>query len=428
MLLIFNHGCAADGIDLDKEEPGTKDHTGETSETGDSEDTDTGDSEDTDTGTEPVENPPDWVVDCRGGADFEEIQPAIEAASSGDRIGVEPCEYRERLDFLGKSIEVYGIEGSSRTTLDAFGDGTAVNIENHEGGGTRFAGFTVTDGTDSTNGGGLEVYFGAVEVEDVVFEDMGTSLYIIESYDGFVDLIDVVIDGTGLLDGGSAILAESGGLTMRGSQIDCGAADNGLYHHVSANITESSIRCDGGYGVQNYHGEMVIQRSTITGGEAGVYTYDTESTPEEPDSPNEIVWIFNSAIGGGVYGLQAAYQNLSIENSVFWGDEAAFSFTEGNSSTTVTASAFLMGNCGISSDTSMSLRYSAFWGNGTDVCGIAANPTVTDDPRFVDFPDDLHLEPDSPLVDAGPSGDEWADEDGSPNDIGVYGGPHPLDW
>lgn len=92
-------------------------------------DTDTDADTDTDTDTDTTPSFPDIVVDCKGGGDYMVIQDAIDAAVSGDRIGVEPCDYDERLDFLGKTIEVYGIEGSAVTFLDANSDGTAVNIE-----------------------------------------------------------------------------------------------------------------------------------------------------------------------------------------------------------------------------------------------------------------------------------------------------------
>lgn len=66
-----------------------------------------------------------------------------------------------------------------------------------------------------------------------------------------------------------------------------------------------------------------------------------------------------------------------------------------------------------------------------------ANPTGVDgnlsaDPGFLDLTDpdplawDLHLSPASPLVDAGDPG--FPDPDGSPPDLGAYGGPGADGW
>lgn len=45
------------------------------------------------------------------------------------------------------------------------------------------------------------------------------------------------------------------------------------------------------------------------------------------------------------------------------------------------------------------------------------------DPKFVDYPVDLHLAGDSPCIDAGRIGFDYYDCDGTRNDMGVYGGP-----
>lgn len=381
--------------------------------------------DDTDTGIPVEEDPPDWVVDCHGAGDFDEIQDAIEAATSGDTIAVQPCVYKERLDFLGKSLDVYGIEGSSETILDAEYGGTAVNFENGEGEGSRFAGFTVIHGQDETNGGGVEIYYAVATLQDLVFEDMGDSLRIVESQVGFLDMADVDIDGSGLLEGGAAIYADGGGLTATRLNVECGDADSALWHHVSLELTDSTINCRDGVGIWNYHGEMFIQRSRISADDVGIYTYDTESTEEEPDNPNERIWIWNSLVMGESYGIQALYQELTIVNSVIWSETYGVSMTLGSPST-ITNSVVMNAECGLSSDTSFTIQRSDFYGNETDVCGITGSATMNVDPEFEDFPDDLHLQSGSPLIDAGQPGGEWEDTDGTRNDIGVYGGPRPI--
>ena len=77
------------------------------------------------------------------------------------------------------------------------------------------------------------------------------------------------------------------------------------------------------------------------------------------------------------------------------------------------------------------------WGNAEgSVFGFSdpsgADGNFSEDPAFLSTSPadpldwDLHLQPGSPLVDAGPDGS--FDPDGSPSDIGIYGGPGAALW
>lgn len=57
-----------------------------------------------------------WTVDDDGGADFTDIQPAIEAAADGDTVLVSPGTY-SGIDMLGKAIEVRSTDGPEVTTV-----------------------------------------------------------------------------------------------------------------------------------------------------------------------------------------------------------------------------------------------------------------------------------------------------------------------
>jgi hypothetical protein len=73
------------------------------------------------------------------------------------------------------------------------------------------------------------------------------------------------------------------------------------------------------------------------------------------------------------------------------------------------------------------IRFNAFFGNAMnaneDRFTIGEDGNVEVDPRFVD-PDagDFHLQPGSPAIDAGRR-DATFEPDGTPHDIGAYGGP-----
>lgn len=80
------------------------------------------------------------------------------------------------------------------------------------------------------------------------------------------------------------------------------------------------------------------------------------------------------------------------------------------------------------------IDHSCLWDPTTGGDGVAGRPhlsraNVVADPDFEVPPDDgiseptWRLRPGSPAADAGRPGDEWDDVDGSPNDMGMWGGP-----
>ena len=398
------------------------------SETGGDTDTDTDADSDTDvdtadTGEPPdvAETPPDEVVDCKGGpGTFATIQEAIDAAVSPARIGVKACTYTERIDMLGKIIDLYGIDGSAKTILQGDGGGTVVDFEMIESGWSRFAGFTVTGGVDDADGAAMELTRSSVELDDVIFTG-NEGLNIVRGADASVDMQDVVFRDNTVLSTGQAVRMDGGNVNMVNTTIDCDGGAQALWHHVQALIVDSTITCDTGYGVLDYHGEDRILRSTIWGATSGYYAYDNASTPEEPDSPSERFFVENSVIGGGNIGAEVKYMHLELANSVFYGGASAVAMTECDSGSWSINNVYAHAACGITGDQPFSDQNSSFWVNTSDGCGITVTPAVSMDPEFTHWPDDLTLQAGSPLIDAGYGA--WTDTDGSRSDIGRYGGP-----
>lgn len=420
LLLPLTIGCEAGKLTIDTGVGPDSQDSDADSDTDTDADSDADSDTDTDTDTEPVVLP-DITVDCEGGADYRVIQEAIDASVTGDIISVAPCTYRERLFTYGKSIEVYGTDGSEVTIVDAEFGGTLLNVEDGEGAWTRFAGFTFTGGTDTDGGAAVELYSSALDLEDIVITGCDDGYAMIHSLVGWLDLTDVTIVDNDFVDGGAAIYADGGSLTARRLTADCD--EDGwyaLYQHNASLLDETTLTCANGYGFYSYHGELNILRSTVTGGIAGVYTED------EDDTPSERALISNSAIGGGAVGLDARYVHVELTNSVLWGGEAAFSYLLIDTASDVTNSVFTASACGISGDGgSLGVTYSAFWDNAADTCTAVGTPTVSADPLFTDFPDDLSLQTGSPLIDAGHPSEAYNDADGSRNDIGRWGGPLP---
>lgn len=370
-----------------------------------------------------VDAPPDEVVDCNGSGDFTTIQAAINASVSGDRIGLMACEYHETIDYLGKSIEVYGIEGSAKTEIDGDYAGTVVNIETGEGGWTRLAGVTISDGYDPADGAAIEIEYAVAELEDVVIDGSGDGMWQIRSSNGWVDATDVTIKNSSIVAEGGAITVDGGSFTGLRITADCGAGTVAFKDHNAVILTDSSFTCAGGYGIQNYHGELYLKRVRAEGGITGLYTYDEAGTEEEPDSPTERVTAYNSVFAGGSKGIDILYERLELYNSVVWGADAALAMTLCNASSLAMNSVFMNSACGISGDQGFSSTYSAFYNNTADGCGVTVSPAVTTDPLFTAFPSDLTLAAGSPLKDAGSNGAAYKDVDGSRNDIGITGGP-----
>ncbi len=93
-----------------------------------------------------------WVPDY-----FDTIQEAIDEASSGDVICVDPGTHPGQVYLDGRDIHLLGVAGSSLTIIDAEQAGIAVRIVDGEGADTVLQGFTVTGGEAGTHCGGMNV-------------------------------------------------------------------------------------------------------------------------------------------------------------------------------------------------------------------------------------------------------------------------------
>ncbi|MDP2305360.1 MAG: hypothetical protein Q8P18_04980 [Pseudomonadota bacterium] len=429
LLPLWLLACDGSGIELGEKPVDSIDDTGPDDsgpdDTDTVDDTDTDDTDDTDvpddtgpddTGTKPSFPDYDWLVDCNGGGDFTTIQAAIDAATSGDRIGLAPCEYHERINYISKYLDIFGIEGSAHTVIDGDYGGTVVDVEDAESDGTRLAGVSIEDGYDPAGGSALEVYYASLELEDVVFAGNGESLAVAHLIVGWVDMVDVVFEDNEIIAGGEAILTDGGSFSATRLRADCGAGDYAIWQHNATLLLDNELTCAAGYGLYSYHGELQVKRSRIEGGIAGIYAYDEE------DTPSERAYIYNSAIGGGVEGARFEYMSVYIGNSVFWGAEAGLALLANSTGSWMVSNVFLNGACGITSDLAHTASHNAFWGNTANTCGLTSASAVTADPGFASFPEDLSIDASSPLVNAGYPDASWNDLDGSRNDIGLGGG------
>ena len=103
--------------------------------------------------------------------DRASIQDAIDAATAGDIVCVEPGTYSEMLDFGGKAVVV---TGPGTAVVDAGGNGTAVSFATSEGPDSELRGMTLRNGHASW-GGGIYVLYASPTLTRVVVDGNSAS-------------------------------------------------------------------------------------------------------------------------------------------------------------------------------------------------------------------------------------------------------------
>lgn len=378
--------------------------------------------EGTDTGIPGVEAParvPDVLVDCMGGADFQTIQEAIEGSLSGTKIGLLPCTYHEDVDFKGKSLDIFGTEGSSVTTIVGSGYGPAVKATHGESLGTRLAGVTVTGGvTEGYYGSGLNMELAVLELEDVVFTHNDVGYSVLYAAGAFLDLVDVTFTDNTVTAGGGILVADDGSLVAQRLAVDCQGADFAIYGHLALLILDSDIACGNLYGIKNAAGYVHVRRSRVTSDGIALFGGDSD------DTRNERVWLHNSVFVGGELGVSTLYMDVEAENNVFWGGEVGIDLQYPSTESFVRNSVADGSQCPFRTNEGaiLELGWNAMDREPT-TCGTLGHDSVVGDPALVNPPDDFSLKSGSPLIDAGDPDEDRNDADGSRNDIGHEGGP-----
>ena len=349
------------------------------------------------------------TVDCNGGADYTSITAALEKARSGDQISVAPCSYQGSLHFKGRSVAVLSTGGALETTIVATPGEPAIKVNDGEGAGTEVSGFTIT------GGGGVEER--AIEVQsssltlrdDIVTGNVGTvTLY---SYFGHTVVERTIFDENTASEG--IVLQERRGTTVfKDSTVVCGLAPIGyINEHGAAFVDGGTFDCPGAIGIEVYHADGRVQRSVVDG---------LVRVENEVGSVEESVLEDNVLLAGAT--LVTA--TVTLRNVVSIGSVAAT-----GSTVRVEGSILTEATCGVAAtDSVVTIRHSDFWNNTADVCGLSSpigvDGSFSADPRFVDRAGlDFQLQAGSPAVDSGPVGSGYLDPDGSPNDLGAFGGP-----
>lgn len=163
------------------------------------------------------------TVDGDGGGDYDTIQAAIDAASSGDILTIAGGTYSECIDTSGKDLELQGA-GADEVTINGRGDCTnAVAVQGGET--VSIAGVEIRNSTYRA----VYVEGSTLFLEDVEVRGSGTT------YSGYG------IDGGGLaVVGGSATLT---GVELDGNE---GYQGGNLYLAAGASVDISSSKISDG--------------------------------------------------------------------------------------------------------------------------------------------------------------------------------------
>jgi len=379
------------------------------------------------------------------------IQQGIDAAASGDTVLVGPGTYVENINFRGKAIAVESEQGPDATIIDGGAAGSVVTFASGEGRSSVLRGFTIRNGRNSFSGGGVLIqnsspsiigntivdngacsgagvysYFSSPLIQDntisrnFVYACSGASgLGVYIGGDSAAELIgNVISENSGFANGGGVTLFAAGSVVLRSNVI-------------ARNATSGFSPCTSGGGIWmvNFSQATITDNLVIGnvagcgggffwGGSSGVTTFVNNTFAD------------NDGAEGSAVDVSGVDTRHLISNNVIVAKPGQTAFYCRNSGTTPSPI--------VNASDVFSIGGLAYGGTCADQTGVRGNQSV--DPVFVrnavaDVLGDYHLQPTSPLVDAGDNsapGIPAADLDGQPRvadgngdgearvDIGAY--------
>lgn len=387
--------CVADTAD-DRD---TGDDTG--GDTGDDTAADTGDDTaadspgdthaDTDTDTDV---PPSYTVCDDGVAPYSDIQDAVDDASDGDVITVCAGTYRSVLiDRVNVTLEG---EDAATTTIDG-GSNTALTVQDVV---VSVSGFTLSGTVSSGDAAALLAQASTLNLADCVIADSASTASDHATFGVLAEGAEVTIE-RGIFEDNTMyhlLYARDGGtLTVRHSVFRNNgipsAGSGGTLLHAAYSDLELANNLF-------YANEGNLSTGLLTFGESGHGT----------------AWVYNNTVWGNTnrwagYGAVEARGGSTFVNNIVASNSGM----------------------GVSVQGGATVEYNDAWDNsaGQFETGGAStsNTNLQEDPWFRDAASgDFTLDPGfSPCVDAGDPRVGYDDADGSPNDLGAFGGPQG-DW
>ncbi len=381
-----------------------------------------------------------WVDDdtCPGygsgipGDPYCSIQSGIDAASAGDTVKVAAGTYFETVT-MKSGVAIQGA-GQGVSVIDGGAGGsvvTAVDVDST----ATLDGFTITNGGSTLYGGGMYNQNSSPTVSNCTFSENSTEIISIGKGGGMFN-VNSSPTVTRCTFSGNDAGASGGGMYNSGSSpvvTDCTFSDNtavmvgsggGIYNasHSSVALTRCSFS---GNSTTNVGGAMFNDLSTVTVVDStffqnaasevgGVYHMGGDSSLTMVNCVFYENRVDSTSIGVDI----SNYAALTITNCTFGSDSEPVIYNEiYDTSTTASVTNSIFREELISPihnqnpSSPVVVTYSlltAYSGTGN----------ISGDPKFVDVANgDLHLQPDSPAIDAGNNaapGLTVTDLDGSP--------------
>jgi len=350
-------------------------------------------------------------------------------------VAVAGGTYNENVDFNGKGVAVFSMEGSESTIIEGVSADPTVRFDSNERVDAELSGFTITHGMGH--------------------EESTTSSYSCGSGDTCTDTYTTSCGGGIYVDGASPTLHD---LVVVGNELrmpaDSTKGNDSFYffsYGAGLCVRDSSLAVERVNLLNNYAdeggGAYVEAGASLSLAQAFVEGNSAETGAGiEADgstlSLENLVIAFNeaSSSGGAVAGIDATVTATNVVMSYSGAPSGGGLYLSGSSSATVTNSIISSSTDGYGVDldgaASFTGRYNDVYNNSDGDYSGLSDPTgsngnisqapsfddVTDDGDFAN--DDWHLQSTSPCVDSGTPGSSSYDTDGTRNDMGAYGGPY----
>jgi parallel beta-helix repeat protein len=367
-------------------------------------------------------------------SEYLTIQAAIDAADPGDTVSVASGTYtgpgNVNLVIQGRSIIIEG-SGKESTIIDCAGGGRAFTFVGAETSDSVLKGLTVTGGKVAGNGGAIFFDGASPTIQDCIITgntaSTDTTDYTRQTgYGGGIacdNNSSPTIEGSTITGnkadqyGGGVALLNSSSPTISDCDIDdntSGFGGGGLYiQDSSPTVEEGSIsNNDGGVfggGVYVTYSSapkllscLIVQNSAeyYGGGILSAYTYASSPIITNCTLADNVVRDQQYGIGSGG-GIFSASSFPQITNSILWNDAATHGpeiyLTSYNSSADDPPSRLAVSYSDVKGGQEAVVVDNSF-GFASTLIWDATN--INEDPMFVG-PNDYHLSPGSPCIDAG---------------------------
>ncbi len=298
--------------------------------------------------------------------DYDTIQDAINASSTGDTVSIAADTYFENILFPGsKTITLISENGAVSTVIDGGNNGSVVTFAT--GNNSTLDGFTITNGSTSENGGGVRI--GSSSSPTI-------ANCIITNNEAFA--------GGGISCGSSSEPFITNSIIQNNSVTGDNDQSNGGGIHASPFSRPTITNC--------------IIKNNTSGRNGGGLSFDTA----EPTIVNCTFSNNTAAVNGGAISFKNSapiITNCTFSNNSASSPGGAIACSNPLTGTAVTNS-ILWGDSPdeISCDSEISVTYSDIQGETT----WYGTGNINADPMFVDEENgDFHLLNDSPCIDAG---------------------------